>query len=186
MLEAGGAHLALHVRAPGVHGREVFEWCRELRPVAEQSGATLLVNDRVDVARALGLGVHLGQRSLQLSDARNVLGSGGPVGVSCHGADEADAAAKAGADYLVLGNIFETPSHPDRSGVGLSEVGEVVRRVPGVPIVAIGGVTVANTGSVIDAGAWGVAVLRGIWGASDSATAAVEYISALGKVEEGR
>lgn len=184
VLEAGGAAVALHVRIPHARGREVFDACAALAPVAARSGGLLLVNDRVDVAKALGLGVHLGRRSLTVTDASRVLGEASRIGVSCHEASEVASAVEEGADHVLVGHLFDTPSHPGREGLGLAGLSTAVDVAGGVPVIGIGGVTVERARSVIEAGAWGVAVVRGIWGAADSAAATVEYISALETVEE--
>lgn len=186
VMEACGAGVALHVRAPHTAGRRIYEWCHVLRPEAQRTGATLLVNDRVDVARALGLGVHLGRRSLPCSDARSLLLAGLPVGVSCHRVEEVEAARADGAEYAFFGNVFETGSHPGRPGAGPEGLRAVVGHIAAFPIIAIGGVSPDRVAETIEAGARGVAVLQGIWGSDDSRAAAVEYISALGNVEERR
>lgn len=184
ILESGGSDVALHVRAPHANGRSVFESCERLLPVARDAGGTLVVNDRVDVACALRLDAHLGRRSLSVADARTVLGETSRIGVSCHTADEVASAAADGAEYAFFGNVLDTPSHTVRPGTGLDTLGRVAAGAVGFPVIAIGGIGVEDTADAIQAGAYGVAVLRGIWDASNSRAAALEYISALGNVEE--
>lgn len=145
------------------------------RPVA-----LLLVNDRVDVARVVDAdGVHLGGRSLPASMARTLLPGGALVGVSVHGAEAAAEAAAEGADYLMVGTIFATPSHPGRPGAGPEVLRAVVRR-GAPPLVAVGGITPDRVATCLEAGAHGVAVLRGVWEASDTSGAVAGYVEALG------
>lgn len=179
VLRVGGSDVALHVRGPGCTGARIYETARALRPAARVSGATLLVNDRIDVSLVLELdGVHLGARSLAPADAVRILDSGALVGLSVHGADEARSGEARGADYLFVGTIFRTPSHPDRGGAGvgrLREVGAVSR----LPLVAIGGVGPERIEEVMAGGAHGVAALSGIWDAGRPARAVRSYLQAL-------
>jgi thiamine-phosphate pyrophosphorylase len=178
-LAAGGASLALHLRGPWTPGGKIFSFAELLRPGAEASGALLVVNDRVDVALAAGLqAVHLGERSLPVAEARRILGPGALVGASIHDPDAAAAAARDGSAWLFVGTLYSTPSHPHRPGRG----GDAIRQVAavvGVPLVGIGGVTVARVGEVLKAGAHGVAVIRGVWDAPDPTGAIGDYLVAL-------
>lgn len=161
--------VAFHLRAPTATGGAVYQWAARLAG----AGATLLVNDRVDVALAAGAaGVQLGRRALALEDARALLGAGRAIGVSVGSADEARAAA--GADFLLAGNVFATRSHPGRPGIGIERIAEIAAL--GTPTVAIGGVTAASAGALRRAGAAGVAAIGGIWDAPDPARAALAYL----------
>jgi thiamine-phosphate diphosphorylase len=91
-----------------------------------------------------------------------------------HSVAEAREAIDEGADYLVLGTIYETASHPDRPGLGLEVLGEVAAF--GTPVIAIGGITPARATDVRGAGAWGVAAIRALWQPSDSYAAAMEML----------
>jgi len=178
VLEAGGTRLAFHVRGPRCTGSEIHDVVRTLAPLAGISGSRLLVNDRLDVALALSLrGVHLAQRSLPPVVARDLMGSGALVGVSTHTRSELREAARGGADYVFVGAIFESGSHPGVPGRGLEAItsaGEV-----GLPAVAIGGVTVTDVAAVLAAGASGVAVIGGVWGAPHPRDAVIGYLDAL-------
>lgn len=177
VLEAGGGDVALHLRGPHAEGRALFELAERLIPVARRAGATLLVNDRVDVALAAGAdGAHLGARSLPVADARAILGDGALIGRSLHDAAEADAAAL--ADYALFGAVHATSSHPGREGAGEAALAACVAAVA-VPVVAIGGITPARVADALATGAAGVAVLSGVWGAADAADAVVAYRAAL-------
>lgn len=176
ILLAGADSVALHIRGPGAGGREIYELARALLPPAERAGARLLVNDRVDAAACAGVhGVQLGQRSLGPVEARSLLGPDGIVGASVHSADEAQAAR--GADFLVVGTLFETPSHPGRPGTGAALLRRVASAVPETPLVGIGGVTLERLPEIRRAGAAGFAVLRGVWEATSPARAVERYLT---------
>tara|TARA_A100001037_G_scaffold2571_1_gene2347 strand:- start:28147 stop:28620 length:474 start_codon:yes stop_codon:yes gene_type:complete len=150
-----------------------------LKTVAEEAGAHLIVNDRVDVAMAVGLNaIHLGRRSLSVSETRRLVPLSS-IGASCHDAVEVSAAREADASWIILGNIFETASHPERLGLGLHALQEVVVLADYVPVIAIGGVTIERVPGVLASGAWGVAVMSGVWGAESPSRASSEYISML-------
>lgn len=175
---SAGAGL-VQLRAKELSARRLLEIGRELLPRVRSAGAHLVVNDRLDVALVLGAdGVHLGAGSLSVEDVRRVAGEQMLVGVSVHSMSEALAASDAGASYLLLGTIFETPSHPGRPGAGTALVSEVARRVP-VPIIAIGGIDAANAPSVMDSGASGVAVIRAVLSAPDVAAATRRLVDAI-------
>ncbi len=162
-LQTLGSRGALHLRGHGLPGRTVYGLAAALAPVAAGAGAWLVVNDRLDVARAArALGVQVGRRSLTVAEVRRVAPTL-RVGVSVHTADEAVAASEAGADWVMAGHVFATPSHEGR-GRGLSFI-RAVGTVSRVPVVAIGGVRPSDIAALRDAGAYGVAVVRGVWDA---------------------
>ena len=180
VMEAGGGGLAFHVRGPRTSGRTLHRTVEALAAVADATEALLVVNDRVDVALAVGgVGVHLGGRSLETGRVRRLVGEQVPVGRSVHGVEEAAGASGAGADYLFFGNVWPTPSHPERQGTGLEALARSAEAARPVPVLAIGGVTAARAGQAQRKGAGGVAVMRGVWGHPDPARAVTEYISAL-------
>jgi thiamine-phosphate diphosphorylase len=165
VLLAGGEHVALHLRGPGAGGRLLFELARELVPVADDVGALLLVNDRLDVALAAGAhGVQVGSRGLAAADARRLLGTERLLGCSVHSAGEAAEVAEA-ADFLLVGTLFATPSHPGRPGAGL-ELLETLSPFS-LPMIGIGGITPERAATVRRAGGAGVAVVRAVWSADD-------------------
>ena len=180
VLAAGGTRLALHVRGPATDGRTVHDLASALRSPARDAGARLLVNDRVDVALAAGLdGAHLGERSLPVTEARRLLGDERLIGASVHDREGARAACEEGANYAFVGSIFSTPSHPGRTGIGVSGMAAILEAAPGLPMLGIGGVSPARVADVVRAGAHGVAVLGGVWSAPDPAAAVSEYLVAL-------
>jgi thiamine-phosphate diphosphorylase len=177
LLTAHGRRVAVHVRGPATDGRTLHRLAGRLAGVAAEAGALLLVNDRADVALAVGAaGVQLGARSLPLGAARR-LRTGWVLGASVHDPAEAETAADEGADFLVLGTIWPTATHPDRPGAGCELIAEVVGRVA-APVVAIGGVTPARAVEAREAGAAGVAAIRGVWQARDPVAAVRAYMEA--------
>ncbi len=175
VLAEGGALCAVQLRAHGIPGKRVLEMAAELWGMTRRNQAGLWINDRIDVAAAVRAdGVQLGSRSLDPARARRVLGRSCWIGRSIHAAAEIGSVE---ADLYLLGNIFETSSHPERAALGVGEVERAVRT--GRPILGIGGVTPERTREVIDAGAWGVAVSSGVWGARDPAAATRRYLQAL-------
>lgn len=184
VLEAGGTGLAMHLRGPGCQGRILFDLARKLANPARASGAKLLVNDRVDVALALALeGVHLGQRSLPVPVARSLLGPGKLVGASVHGREETRKVGE-GADYLLVGTLFATPSHPQAIPGGLERL-QSVRNLTPLSLVGIGGITPDRVSGVLSAGASGVAVRGGVWDNPDPAAAVGVFLDALEGGAEG-
>lgn len=154
----GGARL-LQLRHKGFFSREVFRQAKEIAELCREADAVLVMNDRADIARLLGAGLHLGQDDLPPTDARRVLGEGALLGFSTHNEAQLRAAALEPADYLALGPIFGTSTklNPDPV-VGIGEL----RRLRGLtdrPLVAIGGITRANARSVLETGADSVAAI---------------------------
>ncbi|KRA39426.1 hypothetical protein ASD81_07315 [Nocardioides sp. Root614] len=166
------------VRAKDLGTRDLVALVRAVRAAVAPHGATVLVNDRLDVALATGAdGVHLGAADLAVADARRIA----PqlvIGATCRSRDEVVAAAAEGADYAGVGPVFATTSKP-----GLPEpLGTAgLRHVVGVlPVIAIGGITAADAAAVFEAGASGVAVIGGIWRPPDPVVAAEELLAAIG------
>lgn len=141
-------------------------------------GATVVVNDRLDVALAAGAdGVHLGASDLAVADARR-LGPGLLVGATCRSRAEVVAAAEAGADYAGFGPVHATSS---KAGLPAALGCAAVTAAAGVlPLVAIGGLDAARAAEVRAAGAYGVAVIGAIWRHPDPVGAAKELVAAVG------
>jgi thiamine-phosphate pyrophosphorylase len=185
VLEAGGAHVALHVRGPRTGGRALFAVTETLRSDAERTGGRLVVNDRIDVAMALGLdAVHLGARSLGPTEARRLLGSEAVVGVSCHDPSEVDDAVDCGADYVFVGTVFETASHPGRAPLGADGVSAIARAHPTASVMASGGIDPARARALSRAGVGGLGVLRGVWDAAHPGDAVMGYLDAFTGAQE--
>lgn len=163
---------AVQLREKDLPVRDLLGLAGALRRATVARGARLLVNDRLDVALAVGAdGGHLPGDGLAADDARRVLGPGALIGVSTHAVAEAEAAAAGGADFLVFGPVYETPAKrvfgPPQ---GLTALEAVCRRVP-VPVFAIGGLSAARVGEARRAGAAGIAVIRALLAARDPGAA---------------
>lgn len=156
----GGARL-VQLREKHLSPREFYIEAEEALKVARARGMKLIVNDRADIALALGAdGVHLGQDDMPPEAARALLGEGAFIGCSTHSVEQAVAAARLPVDYVAIGPVFATSSkeNPDPS-VGLEGVARVRAAVGRLPLVAIGGITPENARPVLDAGADSVAVI---------------------------
>lgn len=183
LMETHGPAVALHLRGPRTPVARLLSLAERLAATAADSGTPLLLNDRADVALAVNAdGVQLGRRSLPVAAARG-MAPHWVIGASVHGVDEASRAEA--ADFLVVGSIWETASHPGRRGAGLALIGEIRDRLR-TPVVAIGGVTRQRAAAARRAGAYGVAVIRGVWESGDPVLAATGYLDALGEGTEGR
>jgi len=167
----GGA-TAVQVRLKGAPARELADLARAL---VLALSVPVLVNDRVDVALAVGAaGAHLGHEDPPLDTLRPHVPPGFILGLSVGTAAEAAQADRWPADYWSVGPCFGTVHKAD-AGPALGAAGftALARRAPrGIPVIAIGGITAANAASIIRAGAAGVAVLGAVWEASDPETAA--------------
>ncbi|HXA28967.1 MAG TPA: thiamine phosphate synthase [Candidatus Angelobacter sp.] len=167
----GGADV-VQLRRKGEDGLALLRLAERVRAVTAAAGVVFVVNDRLDVAMAVDAdGVHLGQDDLHVAVARR-LWPGRVVGRSTHSLAQALTAVEEGADYIGVGPVFATPTKPGRAAVGLACVGDVASSVVGIPWFAIGGIDAANVGSVLDAGARRVAVVRAVCSATDVAAAA--------------
>ena len=141
--------------------RALVEEARKLRTLCR--GALFLVNDRVDVALAVGAdGVHLGQDDLPYGPARELLGPDKIIGITVHSVAEAVAAQKLGADYLGVSPIFATGTKADAGApAGVALLRDIKPRVP-LPLIAIGGLTLANAGEAMRAGADGLCAIAAV------------------------
>ena len=169
---SGGVGM-VQVREKGMASGDLYLLATKLRLVT-QGRALLIVNDRVDVALAVGAdGVHLPSHSLPVYAVKRIGEGRLLVGRSVHGVEEAVTAEKDGADYLILGTIYGTQSHLGRPPSGPRLVEAVKVRV-GSPVYAIGGIDPSNAGEVMRAGADGVAVIRSILASPDPRSSARE------------
>jgi len=168
----GGANV-VQLRAKELPGGELLALARRLRGVTA-GRALLLINDRPDVALLAGAdGVHLSEAGLPVAPVRAWLPASLVVGRSVHDFHAAREAEADGADYLLVGTIYPSPSHPEREPAGATLLREIHARVR-TPIVAIGGITPSRVRECLDAGAQGVAVVSAILRADDPETAAAD------------
>jgi len=172
--------VAIQLRERDLPVRNVLSLARAVRAVTAARGSQLLINDRIDVALALdGVGVHLRSDSLPVDVARRLIGPNRLLGISVHSIDEAVEAERQGADYVVLGPIYDTPSKRSFGPpLGLSVLEATSCRVT-IPVVAIGGMTASRARDARRAGAFGVAVIGAVFGASNVEAAARELLAAV-------
>jgi thiamine-phosphate pyrophosphorylase len=160
----------IQIREKDLPGKDYCSLTREALQLAESctapSRAKVLVNDRIDVALVTQAGgVHLGEKSLPPEEARRLVKSlhrekDFLIGVSCHSLEAAKAAERGGADYLLFGPVFVTPSKAAYGAPqGVDRLAEVCRAVA-LPVLAIGGITLENAAACVSAGAWGIAAIR--------------------------
>ena len=169
LAQGGGSDLAFHARGRDLTGLEHYELAGRL---AVWPPARLFVNDRLDVALAVPCaGVQLGRASLPVETAR-ALNPLWWIGRSVHDLAEAEAARLSGADYLVVGPVFQTASHPGRPALGLEKLTSIVVTAGDLPVIAIGGMTAERVTDVKKSGAYGVAAIRALWDDADPAAAA--------------
>lgn len=172
---------AVQLREKDISTAELCDLASRLRELTRRYGARLLVNDRIDVALAVGAdGVHLPVDSFAPGDARRLLGPQALIGVSTHSLEQAEAAAAGGVDFVVFGPVFETPSKREFGPpVGLPALARVSANTA-APVFAIGGITAERVESVRGSGARGVAVISAILEADDPRAAASAVRAALG------
>lgn len=160
-LAKGGADV-IQVREKLLSTRALIKIGFELKKIAKKFGSLLIVNDRTDVAYAIGAdGVHLGQEDLPIEFARKFLGRKRLIGISTHSLSQAFLAQDSGADYIGLGPIFATPTKPEYKPIGLKPINRASWHLK-IPFVAIGGINSENLEEVIKAGASRVAVVRAL------------------------
>lgn len=173
----------VQVREKEGSARRALEVAMNLRGLTRRHGALLIVNDRLDIAIAVGAdGVHLGQDDLPIKLARRLLGRDALVGLSITDAAQLAEGDALQADYLGVGAVFPTGSKGDAALTGLSLLGAARKATP-APVVAIGGINAANASLAIAAGADSLAVISAITQAADPGRA-VEALAAA--VKEAR
>lgn len=178
MAELAGPMLAVHVRSRTLEGRAFLDLARQLTAGLDRYGAWVIVNGRPDVARVIAApAVVSGRGGLAVADMRHVAPAA-LVGRSVHDLAEAERAVADGADFLIAGAVYDTPSHPERRPAGLELVAAAAAL--GKPVIAIGGIAGADVPDVLEAGAWGVAAIRALWDAPDPGAAALHFAEALG------
>ncbi|GAA0277124.1 thiamine phosphate synthase [Streptomyces polychromogenes] len=172
---AGGVDI-VQLRDKGMEAGEELEHLRVFAEAARRHGKLLAVNDRADVAHAIGSDVlHLGQGDIPVPAARAILGPDLLIGRSCHAESEVDAAvAEPGVDYFCTGPCWPTPTKPGRHAPGLGLVRYAASLEQDRPWFAIGGIDAGNLEEVLDAGATRVVVVRAITEAPDPGAAAAD------------
>jgi thiamine-phosphate pyrophosphorylase len=175
----GGARL-LQIRAKLAPGGRLLDLCQRIAPLAHACGALVVINDRFDVALAADMrAVHVGQDDVPVSAVRRWLGREGIIGLSTHTRAQVDAALYEPITYLAVGPIFTTASKDTGyDAVGLELIAYAASRTE-LPIVAIGGITMARARAVLDAGAASVAVIGDLLGPGDPATRVGDFLRTL-------
>lgn len=141
--------------------RQIYEEALRLRELTRTFGATLIINDHADIALAVDAdGVHLGQEDLPLKEARKIMGKK-IIGISTHNLEQAKEAENGGADYIGFGPVFHTTTKNAGAPKGVDNL-KIIKENVSIPVIAIGGITLHNIKSVIDAGADSVAVATAI------------------------
>ncbi|GLC44016.1 hypothetical protein PLESTB_000220200 [Pleodorina starrii] len=176
----GGATI-IQLREKDIDGGDFAREAAEALKVCRQYGVPLIINDRVDVALAVGAdGVHVGQSDLPAEVVRAMIGPSRILGVSVKTPDQARAAAAAGADYLGAGAVVPTGTK-DTDVIGLAGLAAVCEAAAPLPVVAIGGVTATNAADTIRAGCAGIAVVSAIFGVEDAEGAAAALLRVVDK-----
>jgi thiamine-phosphate pyrophosphorylase len=173
---------AVQLREKDLGPRDLLALARKVRESTSRHGARLLVNDRADVALAVGAdGVHRTGTSLPISSLRAIAPPGFLIGASVHSVADARAAEPEGADFLFFGPIYDTPSKrrygPPQGLAALERVASAVR----LPVFAIGGVTPARVAELQRAGASGIATIGAVLGAGRPGDAVKAFLDALGR-----
>lgn len=157
----------------------ILQEARELKALCHRYGVPFLVNDRPDLAQAVGAdGVHVGQEDTGLTEARNLLGPNALLGGSAHTVEEALAAQAAGADYLGCGAVFGSGTKHNVSQMPLETLTAICQAVD-IPVVAIGGVSLDSLPLLAGTGIAGVAVISGLFAAEDKTEAAQAFLKQL-------
>jgi thiamine-phosphate pyrophosphorylase len=176
---AGGVK-AVQLREKDLGGKELFQLAEKARNLCERYDAALFINDRVDVALAVdAAGVQLGKASLPIEIARSILGPQKYIGASIHSLTEGQQAERGGADFVLFGPVYFTPSKASFGAPqGLAALATIVEMLS-LPVYAIGGVTADNTAAVRRLGARGVALIAAIMGAEKPQDAAQTIVRLL-------
>ena len=173
---------AVQLREKDLATRELYQLAGKVLAMTRGAGAALLVNDRVDVVLALSAdGVQLTRRSLPPREARDLLGAGKLIGVSCHSPAEVREAEDGGADFVVLGPIFETPSKAPFGPPLTTAIVRQARAITSLPILAIGGINAVRIPEVMAAGADGVGVISAVMAAPNPGAATAELLAGVAR-----
>ncbi|WP_067431404.1 thiamine phosphate synthase [Nocardioides jensenii] len=183
---AAGAPV-VQVRAKDCTDLELYDFARRVMELCAPARATCIVNDRVDVALAVGAaGTHLGAEDLPVAAVRRVAGPGHLIGGTARGPEQAAALVAAGADYLGVGPAYRTVTKAGLPGpLGPDAIGAVASAVD-VPVIAIGGVRAEHVPDLVAAGVHGVAVVTAISDAPDPVEATRTLLRLLGAHDESR
>ena len=166
----GGATI-VQLREKSLDDVEFLAEAREIKGICDAFGVPLIINDRVAIARELGVGVHLGQGDMALREARKMLGPDAIIGVSCKTVVQALEAEANGADYLGVGAVFPTSTKTDTRTIERATLVDICKAVK-IPVVALGGITLQNARELVGTGIAGIAVISALFGAPSPRAAA--------------
>ena len=175
-----GGVTCVQLREKHCSTRDFIREARSLQPLLQHHKIPLIINDRLDVALAIGAdGVHLGQSDMHIGDARRLVGEKMIIGISAENLNDAIVAEQEGADYIGISPVFSTDTKVDTAApLGLEGI-SWIRRAVNLPLVGIGGINAGNVREIICAGADGVAVVAAIVSADCPETAASELKNLL-------
>ena len=157
-----GGCTMVQLREKEILSLDFYVLASEMKKITDRYGIPLIINDRIDIAMAVGAaGIHIGQKDIPADIARKVIGKEMLLGVSAVSAAEAVNAAKAGADYLGVGAMFPTRTKPDAGFVSMEELGRI-RKAVDIPIVVIGGISKENAMLFQPMGIDGLAVVSAV------------------------
>jgi len=180
----------IQLRARQLAARDLYDGAVILRSLTRDFDATLIVNDRVDVALAVGAdGVHLPSSGLAPADVRALVGDGLLIGLSVHSQKEIETAADQGLDYVQFGPVYDTPSKrvfgPPQGSAALAAAAAAAH-AEGLFLVAVGGTAPSRVTEIAAAGADAIATIGAIWNAADVRGAAQEFVMTVGAVYASR
>jgi len=178
---AGGVRL-VQLREKDLPARRQFELALQLRSITSAHNARLLINDRIDIALAVGAdGVHVGADSLPVAEVRRLLGMKLLIGYSAHSVKEALQAERDGADFVTFGPVYQTPSKLKYGDpVGVSQLAAAVSALA-IPVFALGGVKMSTVEEVMSSGCHGAAMISGIVSATYPQNAASLLLEKINK-----
>lgn len=170
----------LQLREKELPPRQLFELALELRQLTNRYQAQLIINDRLDIALAVGAdGVQLGMAGLPLTEARRLLGNNMLIGYSAHGVAEGVQAVHDGADFVTFGPVFDTPSKRCYGApLGLQLLRQAATEIP-APVYALGGISAATVADVMATGCHGVALISAVIAAQHPGEAARELLRTI-------
>ena len=179
---AGGANI-VQLRDKTSSRSEVVRLGRELLGITKRYGAPLIINDSPELMMEIGAdGVHLGEDDPNIIPTRKKLGNGAIIGVSCYGSlPRGIHAERMGADYVVFGTPWATPTKPGRTPTPFETLIEARGAITGIPIFAIGGIFPHNAAQVLATGVDGVAVITSVFGSGDPEGASRDFRRVLGR-----
>ena len=175
-----GGVKALQLREKDLGTRELLDMAYRMRELTGKYRAKLFINDRVDIALSVEAdGIHLGQKSMPAYAVRRIVKDKFMIGVSAHSIEDAKQAEKGGADFITLGPVYQTPSKLKYGQpLGVDSIRKAKDEIS-IPVFAIGGIKKDRIKEVLDAGADGVALIRGILGAKDIKEKTGEFLRLL-------